>query len=901
MKKKIKSYKKICTLLIMSILIGSTPINHTYGATKIKLYNYTTKSTINYSDSLISYVYEGKSINLGNTPGVLSSNGVALGSFDNIFRKVLGLNCSLDKSKKKITIASDDTEIVMTIGSKKAYVNGKAVTMNAAPVTYKYFTANKSLALVPTRFVAETLGYVYEWNSSTSTVSITKPLSLYYDNKTVNYKGTKGKVKLDGKNINVQSLPTIIISNTAMLQAWKVFSKSMGVTYQYDLSTGDLTFTKGKITVTMKLGSKTAYINGMSVSCPVAPKLIKNLTTNKEMVIVPGQFLAKALGYKYSWNANTKTSEITSTSNVGVNSGITITPTPTVSVKPSPTPTSSDSTDNSSSIDEVIATYFTWTLGSDFQSEISSAKNAIMNAANDQVLNTDSTTTTNILDIVKETTVSTITSESFTISLGSPLTSVTANKTDDTVTLTFINTVSDEHNYSSLNSQLVSDISSTYDINSTTSSVKFQLADDSYYYDMILAEDKKSISVNIYPNYIENISGGEYANGTQYIQLTGIKDVEYEIKEDDYYVYLTLPNTANKYGEKKYYSEDISHINYVLLESPVNLTTNLIIQKPYQGAKYQVSNNSNIFRLNFITNETDDETEEDTDLDSNSVTISLPEGVTESVISDEDKYYNKQIVISISGNYVDYFKSNPIQENHDKVSGVTVSYSNKKTLITIKTTKVQGYFLEYGTNSLKVNIANPSEIYKKIVVLDAGHGGVDPGTLKGTVYEKDIVFNILNNYAKDYFSNSDIKVYYSRIDDTKINLHERADFASEVEADLFVSLHVNASSDTSVKGSSVYYCTTNNKTQASGLSSLKLASSLIKNLSSTLGTKNLGVKTANFVVIGENTVPAVLIELAFITNSSDYKLLINKTFQRNTAKSIYDTIDELFDKYPTKR
>ena len=202
---------------------------------------------------------------------------------------------------------------------------------------------------------------------------------------------------------------------------------------------------------------------------------------------------------------------------------------------------------------------------------------------------------------------------------------------------------------------------------------------------------------------------------------------------------------------------------------------------------------------------------------------------------------------------------------------------------------------------LAVQIADPPEIYDKIVVLDAGHGGIDPGTSRGSVLEKTVNYNVVNVYAQEYFKDSDIKVYYTRTTDTKIALQTRADFAASVGADLFISFHVNAHSNASVNGTSVYYSKSNNNVTDSGLSSSILATEIAKRLSTSWSTKNNGILADKFVVIHNNSVPAVLVECGFITNNKDFEKIKDTSYQKKAAKALYDSVSAIFEKYPTTR
>ncbi len=283
--------------------------------------------------------------------------------------------------------------------------------------------------------------------------------------------------------------------------------------------------------------------------------------------------------------------------------------------------------------------------------------------------------------------------------------------------------------------------------------------------------------------------------------------------------------------------------------------------------------------------------------------IRLPEGINASAITDEDEYLKNRFTISVPGNHMSFFSEQDTYNSIDTLQNITFSYkvANNTTVITFNTTKIQGYEYVTADGFLAVKVAEPKEIYDKIIVLDAGHGGIDPGTLRGNVYEKTVNFNVINTYAKDYFKSSDIKVYFTRTTDTKIALQTRADFAAKVNADLFISFHVNAHSNSSVNGTSVYYSTSNNALTSTGLRSSILASAVLNRLTAAWGTANKGVLTDKFVVIHNNTVPAVLVECGFITNNKDFEKIKDTAYQKKAAKAIYETVSEIFEKYPTNR
>lgn len=287
-----------------------------------------------------------------------------------------------------------------------------------------------------------------------------------------------------------------------------------------------------------------------------------------------------------------------------------------------------------------------------------------------------------------------------------------------------------------------------------------------------------------------------------------------------------------------------------------------------------------------------------------SAKIQLPDGVGESSIKDKDQYNKNKFVITVPGNHLDFYKAHPVQGLGKNVKSITYQLTDTgNTRIIFKTSKLQAYKIYPNGDYLSLEVDDPVNLFDKIVVLDAGHGDHDAGASSNGTNEKDINYKVIYQYAKEYFNSetSDIKAYWTRTDDTFVTLTDRAKFADKVGADLFISLHMNSAASSAAKGTEVYYSKLNNKAAKSGLTSKRMATKMKNNLVKTLGTSDRGVKSANFVVIKSNTVPAILIELGFISNPSDYKNLTSTSFQKKSAKCIYDTVCSIFKSYPTGR
>lgn len=177
----------------------------------------------------------------------------------------------------------------------------------------------------------------------------------------------------------------------------------------------------------------------------------------------------------------------------------------------------------------------------------------------------------------------------------------------------------------------------------------------------------------------------------------------------------------------------------------------------------------------------------------------------------------------------------------------------------------------------------------KIVVLDPGHGGKDPGAVAGKILEKDLNLKV-SKILKDLLTNAGITVYMTRSDDRFVDLYERAAFANRLKANLFVSVHHNASPDTKAQGvMTLYYPSTKERS----MTGKKFAQIVQKNLVEVLKTRDWGIiSRPNLVVTRETSMPAVIAELGFMSNSQELNKLVTQEFQKKAAESLYKSIIE---------
>lgn len=228
--------------------------------------------------------------------------------------------------------------------------------------------------------------------------------------------------------------------------------------------------------------------------------------------------------------------------------------------------------------------------------------------------------------------------------------------------------------------------------------------------------------------------------------------------------------------------------------------------------------------------------------------------------------------------------------------------------------------------------AAPVTPLKRVVILDPGHGGVDPGTTSPShVREKDVVLNYARMLRDKLIATGHYEVYMTRDKDTFIRLRDRVKFARTKSADLFISIHADAIKDKNVRGLGVYTLSEQaSDKEAANLAkkenradiiagidlqgesdgvtdilidlaqretknrSVEFARALLVHISRATSLRQKALRFAGFQVLKAPDIPSVLIELGFLTNRQDEKQLTSKKWRRNMVAAMVKATDKYF-------
>lgn len=177
---------------------------------------------------------------------------------------------------------------------------------------------------------------------------------------------------------------------------------------------------------------------------------------------------------------------------------------------------------------------------------------------------------------------------------------------------------------------------------------------------------------------------------------------------------------------------------------------------------------------------------------------------------------------------------------------------------------------------------------KIVIWLDAGHGGKDVGSDIEDIYEKEINVSIVNKIQKALAESDEEEEYdiqLTRKGDKTVRLYERVDLANEAKADLFVSIHCNSNEEEYVNGIETFYAEGDGQGK-------NLAQTVQDSMIDGVNAKDRGINTGNFVVLNHTNMPAVLIEVGFLSNEEEYKNLTDSDYQEQLAEAIAEGIEE---------
>lgn len=611
--------------------------------------------------------------------------------------------------------------------------------------------------------------------------------TLSIDGNTYEYTADPIILEINGETLDQSTLPMqpVIINGTTLVPVREVF-EALGAVVDYKQPSQEVFIAYNDKLITMAINDSTYYVNGVSNTFSVAPKIINDKT------MIPIRAVSEGMGLDVEWEDATRTVSISDNSVSTLTPEVPVTPDEPTDPQEPITPDEPDEVAVIPAIDKSPYDITTELLTQSTVSSISASSNSI------------------------------------TINFSSGITGVTKTLLEDNrLVLDFTNS----------NNQLDQSITiPTNDYYTSVRTSQFQTTpemisraviqlNDSVYYSILLSDDRKTLKIyfgdesSIFPSQIEETTPVE------------------------------PPNPSEPIGQSEYVSFDTY---------------------------------------------------------SHSIIISKDSGITKNDITINDyDAFRKNIVIQLDDNYQNIFGTSTVTLNDTYLQSYTPSLDNGNTSLTVKLNIWGTLNVTENGSQILISYADPHTLYNKIVVIDAGHGGTDPGAVANGLKEKDLNLTVALKFGQILEEQTDIKVYYTRIDDTKVDEDTKkgliavGNYATAM-GDLLFSVHTNSAEIATANGTEVLYLEHSND-DTIGITSKQCAEIVQKNLVADTGMTNRGVKRSALIIFNNSQVPSVLGEMGFITNPFDASKLATDTYLTQVAESYARSTVEIFNQYTPKR
>lgn len=299
--------------------------------------------------------------------------------------------------------------------------------------------------------------------------------------------------------------------------------------------------------------------------------------------------------------------------------------------------------------------------------------------------------------------------------------------------------------------------------------------------------------------------------------------------------------------------------------------------------------------------------------ESHDLAFQLSDSFEKSTFTCQEDVTQQEFSFSIKGLTEEYFDEFTILGDKGFLKDLIFSANGDVGTVDMKLKDI--YLVKYSIDGsyLCFDFLTPSEIFDRIIVIDAACGGKDLGTVKGEVTEKNINLSILLKVKNDFDENQSVLsdgfpkeikgisgvningmktgIFYTRTDDTDVTEDERTGLANRLTANAFVSIRMNSTASgrmSEIKGAEVLY----RVSDADGASKA-LADKVLSNLLSSLGSNSKGTVAGDEdALIAATKSPVCIVMPGFMTNQEELDLLSTDDYQKKIADAIYEALIE---------
>ncbi|WP_302382928.1 N-acetylmuramoyl-L-alanine amidase family protein [Anaerotignum lactatifermentans] len=411
-------------------------------------------------------------------------------------------------------------------------------------------------------------------------------------------------------------------------------------------------------------------------------------------------------------------------------------------------------------------------------------------------------------------------------------------------------------------------------------------------YEVTQSADKKNITISFGKTTVDKISA-VHSQNKDIITIggTGSFGASVAMTADPQKIIVTIPNCQSNLSDK-INTADLQYVLEGKVDTSKGNTVELVLAvEDLVQYSYREETQNLILEIYPTTLKN-----MRYDKNANVLYLDKKEKIDTGSVKFEDHYLDGYFDVTLPGDYESDYGYGTYDVKGTVVENIEVSTKGGNTTFRFKQNRISAYEVTDEGDSYAIRVKNPKEVYDKVLLLDAGHGGKDPGTSGNGMQEKNLNLTIAQKIAQK-LQGSGIKVYMTRDSDVYPENSTRAKTANDI-ADLMVSIHMNSGPETANGTETLYQVHANDN--GARLTSKQLAEILQGKVVSATGNTNRGAKLwTDVLILNRTTVPSVIVEVIFITNTGDALKISNPAYQDQVAQAIADGIQEAV-KYPLR-
>lgn len=279
------------------------------------------------------------------------------------------------------------------------------------------------------------------------------------------------------------------------------------------------------------------------------------------------------------------------------------------------------------------------------------------------------------------------------------------------------------------------------------------------------------------------------------------------------------------------------------------------------------------------------------------IDIPIEKGIKADRITIENHYMTQELWIGIEHENEEFYSEQEISGDLTLVEHGSYERDGQRTWLKFKLSGIYECRNILEDKRLFIELVRPKEVFEKIVIIDPGHGGSDTGCTADGAAEKDIVLNIAR-HVKEKMDLSDIKVYYTRMEDKTVSQEERLYAAQATDADMYVSIHLGSSPDDTMYGVETVY---NSRYFIPRFGNVELADLLERNVATQICGRGNGLTAAQEADEEVNAallhlkIPAAAVQAGYLSNEREAALLQQDAYCEEIAEGISRAIEEAYE------